>query len=196
MKILFATSNQNKAAEIRCMLPSNIELITLNDIAITEDIPETSLTIEGNAKQKADYITNHFQLNCFADDTGLEIEALNGEPGVRSARYAGEERSDEANMQMVIDKLSSLGNRSARFKTVIALNINNNQYLFEGIVNGTIRHAKSGTNGFGYDPIFEPENCGKTFAEMEMDEKNSYSHRARAIKKMITFMHDRIQPES
>ncbi len=196
MKILFATSNQNKAAEIRCMLPSNIELITLNDIAITEDIPETSLTIEGNAKQKADYITEHFNLNCFADDTGLEINALNGEPGVYSARYAGDQRSDSDNMDLVLNKLASINDRSARFKTVIALTIDNQQYLFEGIVNGIIRTKKTGTNGFGYDPIFEPENCGKTFAEMEMDEKNSYSHRARAIKKMITFMHDRIQPES
>ncbi len=196
MKILFATSNQNKAAEIRCMLPSNIELITLNDIAITEDIPETSLTIEGNAKQKADYITEHFNLNCFADDTGLEINALNGEPGVYSARYAGDQRSDSDNMDLVLNKLASINDRSARFKTIIALTIDNQQYLFEGIVNGIIRTKKTGTNGFGYDPIFEPENCGKTFAEMEMDEKNSYSHRARAIKKMITFMHDRIQPES
>lgn len=191
MQILFATSNQNKANEIRRMLPSNIELLTLADIEISEDIPETSPTIEGNAKQKANYVTSHYKLNCFADDTGLEIEALNGEPGVRSARYAGEERSDEANMQLVLDKLSTLENRSARFKTVIALNINDDQYLFEGIVNGTIRHTKSGTNGFGYDPIFEPENCGKTFAEMSMDEKNGYSHRARAIKKMIDFLHSK-----
>jgi XTP/dITP diphosphohydrolase len=160
MKILFATSNQNKAAEIRCMLPSNIELITLNDIAITEDIPETSLTIEGNAKQKADYITEHFNLNCFADDTGLEINALNGEPGVYSARYAGDQRSDSDNMDLVLNKLASINDRSARFKTIIALTIDNQQYLFEGIVNGIIRTKKTGTNGFGYDPIFEPENCG------------------------------------
>lgn len=187
MKILFATSNQNKAAEIRRMLPSTIELITLNDIEINEDIPETSLTIEGNAKQKADYITKHFNLNCFADDTGLEINALNGEPGVYSARYAGNQRSDSDNMQLVLEKLSSKEDRSARFKTVIALTIDNQQHLFEGIVNGIIRHEKSGSNGFGYDPIFEPENCGKTFAEMNMDEKNSYSHRARAFQKMIDF---------
>jgi XTP/dITP diphosphohydrolase len=187
MKILFATSNKNKAAEIRRMLPSNIELITLNDIELNEDIPETSLTIEGNAKQKADYITTHFNINCFADDTGLEINALNGEPGVYSARYAGEQRSDNDNIQLVLDKLSSKNDRSARFKTVIALTIDNQQHLFEGIVNGIIRTEKSGTNGFGYDPIFEPENCGKTFAEMDMDEKNSYSHRARAFQKMINY---------
>lgn len=188
MKILFATSNQNKANEIRKMLPNNIDLLTLADIEITEDIPETSDTIEGNAKQKADYITSNYQLNCFADDTGLEIEALSGEPGVRSARYAGEKRSDDANMQLVLDKLKSSENRSARFKTVIALNINGEQFLFEGIVNGIIRQEKAGKNGFGYDPIFEPENCGKTFAEMSTEEKNQYSHRARAIKKMIDFL--------
>ena len=187
MKILFATSNQNKAAEIRRLLPSNIELITLNDIELNEDIPETSLTIEGNAKQKADYITTHFNMNCFADDTGLEINALNGEPSVYSARYAGEQRSDNDNIQLVLDKLSSKNDRSARFKTVIALTIDNQQHLFEGIVNGIIRTEKSGTNGFGYDPIFEPENCGRTFAEMDMDEKNSYSHRARAFQKMINY---------
>lgn len=192
MKILFATSNQNKANEIRKMLPSNLELLTLADIEISEDIPETSKTIEGNAKQKADYITNHFKINCFADDTGLEIEALNGEPGVHSARYAGEERSDDANIHLVLEKLTSINNRSARFKTVIALNVDDQQYLFEGIVNGTIRHVKNGTNGFGYDPIFEPENCGRTFAEMTMEEKNKYSHRARAFKKMIDFLHHKI----
>jgi len=190
MKILFATANQNKADEIQRMLPSHFELITLSDIELNEDIPETSDTIEGNAKQKADYITEHFNLNCFADDTGLEIKALNGEPGVYSARYAGNQRSDNDNMDLVLNKLVSVSDRSARFKTVIALNINDEQHLFEGIVNGTIRTEKTGTNGFGYDPIFEPENCGKTFAEMDMDEKNSYSHRARAIQKMITFIHD------
>ena len=192
MKILFATSNKNKAIEIRKMLPDNMELLTLEDIKITEEIPETSDTIEGNAKQKADYITKNFGLNCFADDTGLEIEALDGNPGVRSARYAGEERSDEANMEMVCKKLTAEMNRSARFKTVIALNIDHQQYLFDGIVNGIIRKEKKGENGFGYDPIFEPENCGKTFAEMTMEEKNKYSHRARAIKKMIDFLHQKI----
>ena len=190
MKILFATSNENKANEIRKMLPSTIELITLKDIEINEDIPETSPTIEGNAKQKADYITTHFNINCFADDTGLEINALNGEPGVFSARYAGEQRSDTDNMQLVLDRLKTKEDRSARFKTVIALTIDKQQHLFEGIVNGVIRTEKSGTNGFGYDPIFEPENCGKTFGEMDMDEKNSYSHRARAVNKMIEFIHD------
>ena len=193
MKILFATANQNKAKEVQKMLPSEMQILTLADIEISEDIPETSLTIEGNAKQKADYIVEHFKLNCFADDTGLEILALNGEPGVRSARYAGEGRSDEANMQLVLDKLAVEKDRSARFKTVIALNLNNEQHLFEGIVEGTVRKEKSGSNGFGYDPIFEPENCGKTFAEMTMEEKNGFSHRARAFKKMIHFLSNEIK---
>jgi len=193
MKILFATSNKNKAAEISRLLPKSIELLTLHDIEINEDIPETSSTLEGNAKQKADYIKEHYKIDCFADDTGLEIEALNGAPGVRSARYAGENRSDDANMELVLNKLSLNENRSAQFRTVIALNINSNQYLFEGVVNGSIRQSKSGDNGFGYDPIFEPENCGKTFGEMNMDEKNKYSHRARAFQKMIAFFEEKTQ---
>ncbi len=187
MKLLFATANQNKAKEIKAMLPSTIELLTLADIDVQEDVPETSNTIEGNAVQKANYITDKFQLNCFADDTGLEIEALNGEPGVKSARYAGNERSDEANIELVLSKLDGQKNRAARFKTIIALNLDGEQLIFEGIVNGTIRKEKTGINGFGYDPIFEPENCGKTFAEMSLVEKNSFSHRARAFSKMIEF---------
>jgi XTP/dITP diphosphohydrolase len=188
MKLLFATSNQNKAKEIAAVLPESFEVMTLNDIDIKEDIPETCPTIEGNANQKADYIIDHFQINCFADDTGLEIEALSGEPGVKSARYAGEERSDQNNMNLVLSKLADQENRAARFKTVIALRIDGNNYEFEGIVNGHIRTEQKGSNGFGYDPIFEPENCGKTFAEMTMTEKNQFSHRARAVQKLITFI--------
>ncbi len=188
MKLLFATANQNKAREIKALLPLNVELLTLADIDIQEDVPETSDTIEGNAVQKANYITEKFQVNCFADDTGLEIEALNGEPGVKSARYAGDQRSDSDNIELVLSKLDGQQNRLARFKTIIALNLDGKQFVFEGIVNGTIRTEKTGSNGFGYDPIFEPENCGKTFAQMTMDEKNSYSHRARAFKKMIGFL--------
>lgn len=191
MKILFATANQNKANEIQRVLPKEIEIITLKDIDLTEDIPETSDTIRGNALQKANYIKTHFNIDCFADDTGLEINALNGEPGVYSARYAGSQRSDEDNMALVLDKLQSHADRSARFKTVIALDLDGTIHEFEGIVNGVIRKEKSGDNGFGYDPIFEPENCGKTFAEMSMDEKNNYSHRARATAKMIAFLKER-----
>jgi len=193
MKILFATANQNKANEIQRVLPSEIEIITLKDIDLTEDIPETSDTIRGNAIQKANYIKTHFNINCFADDTGLEIEALGGEPGVYSARYAGEQRDDEDNMALVLEKLQDQKDRSARFKTVIALELNGVLHEFEGIVNGTILKEKRGTNGFGYDPIFEPEQCGKTFAEMTMDEKNQYSHRARATAKMVAFLKDQMK---
>ncbi len=193
MKILFATGNINKANEIQKVLPAEIEIITLKDIDLKEDIPETSPTIRGNALQKANYIKEHFNLNCFADDTGLEVNALNGEPGVFSARYAGPQRSDEDNMNLVLEKLSTLENRSARFKTVIALQLDGETFEFEGIVEGTILEEKRGEHGFGYDPIFEPENCGRTFAEMEMHEKNEYSHRARATKKMISFLKERIQ---
>lgn len=187
MKILFATSNQNKAKEIAALLPESFELLTLNDINVIEEIPETQDTLDGNAKQKSEYIRTNFQLDCFADDTGLEIPALNNEPGVKSARYAGEQRDSEANMQLVLDRLNDK-DRSARFRTVISLELNGKQHLFEGIVNGTIREMKVGDGGFGYDPIFEPENCGKTFGEMTMNEKNRYSHRARAFSKMITFL--------
>ena len=188
MKILFASANKNKAKEIQKLLPSSIEMLTLADIQLTEEIPETSPTIEGNAIQKANYITEHFRLDCFADDTGLEVTALDNAPGVHSARYAGDHRSDSDNMNLVLDGLAASTNRSARFKTVIALNLNGKQHLFEGIVNGEIKTEMIGTNGFGYDPIFEPESCGKTFAQMSMDEKNLYSHRARALSKMIDFL--------
>lgn len=188
MKILFATSNQNKAAEVSSMLPEHFEILTLKDIDHTEDIPETSPTIKGNAMQKANFILENFKIDCFADDTGLEITALDGEPGVISARYAGEQRSDEDNMALVLKKLEDQSDRSAQFRTVIALNIRGIQFVFEGIVKGQILKVGRGENGFGYDPIFEPENCGKSFAEMNMLEKNSFSHRARAFAKMIEYL--------
>lgn len=188
MKILFATSNLNKAAEVSSMLPEHFEILTLKDIDHTEDIPETSPTIKGNAMQKANFILENYKIDCFADDTGLEINALDGEPGVVSARYAGEDRSDDANMALVLEKLNNESDRSAQFRTVIALNIKDMQLVFEGIVKGTILKVGRGENGFGYDPIFEPENCGKSFAEMTMEEKNSYSHRARAFAKMIEYL--------
>ena len=190
MKILFATSNLNKAAEVSSMLPEHFEILTLKDIDHTEDIPETSPTIKGNAMQKANFILENYKIECFADDTGLEINALDGEPGVVSARYAGEDRSDDANMALVLEKLNNESDRSAQFRTVIALNIKDMQLVFEGIVKGTILKVGRGENGFGYDPIFEPENCGKSFAEMTMEEKNSYSHRGRAFEKMILFLRD------
>ncbi len=188
MKLLFATSNQNKAREIQNLLPKDFQIITLNDIDLKEDIPETAPTIEGNAIQKTEYIINNFGIDCFADDTGLEIEALNGEPGVYSARYAGEAKDSDDNMNLVLEKLKNTSNRNARFKTVISLSINKEMHLFEGIVEGRIRASKVGTLGFGYDPIFEPENCGRTFAEMSMEEKNSMSHRGRAFEKMISYL--------
>ncbi|MBL4861801.1 MAG: non-canonical purine NTP diphosphatase [Crocinitomicaceae bacterium] len=188
MKIVFATSNKNKAAEIAKLLPEHFSILTLADINQTEEIPETSPTIEGNAIQKADYITSHYQLNCFADDTGLEVKCLNGAPGVKSARYAGEQRNDNDNIDMVLKNMENKQDRSARFKTIIALNIDGNQHIFEGIIEGSIRRERTGENGFGYDSIFEPENCGRTFAEMTMEEKNAHSHRARAFHKMSTFL--------
>jgi len=177
IELVFATNNKNKLKEAEAILPESYLLLNLDDAGCNGEVEETEDSLTGNALLKARYVLENSSFSCFADDTGLEINALNGEPGVYSARYAGEQRSDNDNIQLVLDKLSSKNDRSARFKTVIALTIDNQQHLFEGIVNGIIRTEKSGTNGFGYDPIFEPENCGKTFAEMDMDEKNSYSHR-------------------
>lgn len=188
MKLVFATHNHNKAHEIQGIMPQGIEVITLDEIQCNEDIPETESTLEGNAKLKAQYIVDQFNMNCFADDTGLEIEALNGEPGVYSARYAGDSRDSNANMDLVLEKLKGIKNRNAQFRTAIALYWDGKMHLFEGIVKGRIIEEKRGKDGFGYDPIFEPEQCGKTFAEMNLVEKNKVSHRARAIEKMIEFI--------
>jgi XTP/dITP diphosphohydrolase len=191
MKILFATSNKNKAIEIQKLIPEGFEILTLNDIDLQEEIPETSDTIEGNAMQKTNFILENFGIDCFADDTGLEIEALNGEPGVYSARYAGGEKDSNKNMDLVLKKMEGISNRKARFKTIISLSLYNKSYLFEGIVEGIIRKDKAGNLGFGYDPIFEPENKGKTFAEMTTEEKNNISHRGRAFEKMIHFLNSK-----
>jgi len=188
MKIVFATSNQNKASEISNLLPTGFEILTLNDLEITEEIPETADTLEGNAHLKAQYVFERFGIPCFADDTGLEIEALNQRPGVYSARYAGAERSDEANMQRVLDELEAHSNRAARFRTVIALYLPDTIQEFEGIVNGNILTEKHGEKGFGYDPIFCPEGEARSFAEMSLEEKNTMSHRARAFAKMIDYL--------
>ena len=188
MKLVFATHNRNKAKEIQSLVPEGITIVTLDDLQCNEDIPETAPTLEGNAIQKAEYIVNQFNLNVFADDTGLEIEALNGAPGIISARYAGEQRDANQNMELVLEKLNGIENRNAQFRTVIALYWDGEMHLFEGIVTGKIRTTKTGEEGFGYDPIFEPENCGKTFAEMDLIEKNRMSHRARALEKMIAFL--------
>ncbi|WP_177764884.1 non-canonical purine NTP diphosphatase [Flavobacterium sp. I3-2] len=188
MKIVFASNNKNKIQEIKNQLPKEIELVSLEDIGCYEDIPETAETIEGNAILKANYVTEKYNLPCFADDTGLEIEALNNEPGVYSARYAGEHKDSNDNMDKVLKNLENIENRNAHFKTVIALNLNNQQHLFTGIVEGTIGTEKIGTNGFGYDPIFTANNFNKTFAEMNLDEKIKISHRGLAVKQLIDFL--------
>ncbi len=188
MKLVFASNNKNKIKEIQQLLPQTIEVLSLEDIGCLEDIPETADTIEGNAKLKADYVTTKYGYNCFADDTGLEVQALNGEPGVFSARYAGEHKNADDNMDKLLFNLLNRGNRKAQFKTVIALNINGNQYLFEGIIEGSIIEEKIGTNGFGYDPIFVANGFDRTFAQLTIEEKSLISHRAIAVNKMTTFL--------
>lgn len=188
MKLVFASQNSHKAAEIETVIPSEISICTLTELGITEDIPETAATLEGNALMKMEYLVARLNLPCFADDTGLEIDALHGEPGVYSARYAGEQRNSVDNMQLVLEKLTGKSNRKARFRTVIALWWEGNSHLFEGIVEGTITHAPVGDQGFGYDPIFQPAGSTKTFAEMTMEEKNQWSHRARAVQQLVEFL--------
>ena len=188
MKLVFATNNPHKLQEINQLLDDSTELLSLSDINCFEEIPENQETIEGNAAEKSFYIWNKYGINCFADDTGLEIEALNGEPGVYSARYAGEEKSPEKNMDLVLQKLSEIKNRKARFKTVISLVMDGKETQFEGIVNGRILEEKRGKTGFGYDPIFQPEESHLSFAEMSMDEKNKISHRGRAVQKLVDYL--------
>jgi len=188
MQLVFASNNKNKIKEIQQMLPESITILSLEDIGCTEEIPETSDTIEGNAVLKANYVTEKYGYNCFADDTGLEVDALNGEPGVYSARYAGEQKNADDNMDKLLDALTDNTNRKANFKTVIALNINNTQKLFTGIVNGTIITKKIGNQGFGYDPIFKANGYSKTFAELTLEEKGNISHRGLAVKQLIDFL--------
>lgn len=188
MKLVFASNNQNKLLEIRHQLPNDIEILSLQDIGCHEDIPETALTLEGNAILKANYVTQKYGYNCFADDTGLEVEALDGAPGVYSARYAGEQKSADDNMAKLLAELEPHANRKARFKTVVALNINGEQHLFTGIVNGEITTTRDGTNGFGYDPIFKPQGLSYTFAQLSLDEKAHLSHRGRAIAQLVEFL--------
>ena len=199
MKIVFATNNQHKLQEIRHILGNSIEILSLKDIGCDVDIPETGTTLEENARQKAEYVWEHYRCNVFADDTGLEVEALNGAPGVYSARYAGEGHDSEANMTKLLYELGENNNRHARFRTVIALIQKKDicpcgctsikqEHLFEGIVEGEITRKRSGAEGFGYDPIFRPEGYDKTFAELGEDIKNQISHRARATKKLCDFL--------
>ena len=188
MKLVFATNNPNKILEIRNMLPKNIEIISLASIGCKEDIIETSDTIEGNAIQKANYILENYGFDCFADDTGLEVEILNNDPGVFSARYAGEQKNANDNMDKLLTNLKYKYNRKAQFKTVIALNLNGKQHLFKGIVQGEITFSKKGKGGFGYDPIFRPDGFEETFAEISLKLKNQISHRGKATKQLISFL--------
>ena len=188
MKLVFATNNLNKLKEVQEMLPESIELLSLKDIGCFEDIEETATTLEGNAKIKANHITENYQYNCFADDTGLEVEALNGDPGVYSARYAGEPANAENNMQKLLDNLKGTSNREAQFRTSICLNLEGKQFLFDGICKGQILTERKGEKGFGYDPIFQPEGYESSFAQMSSIEKNKISHRGLAIEKLIDFL--------
>ncbi|MBL4724200.1 MAG: non-canonical purine NTP diphosphatase [Lutibacter sp.] len=189
LKLVFATNNKNKLQEVQAML-TNFEIVSLADINCFDDIPETADTLEGNAIIKSNYITEKFGLNCFADDTGLEVETLNNEPGVYSARYAGEENDSEKNIQKLLSELGDSTNREAQFRTAVALNINGKQFIFEGICKGSILTKKQGERGFGYDPIFMPSGVDKSFAQMNMDTKGSISHRGKAIQNLVTFLNE------
>lgn len=188
MNLVFASNNKDKIKEIQSILNGKIQLLSLSDIGCTEEIPETADTIEGNAILKANYVTEKYGYDCFADDTGLEVEALNGAPGVYSARYAGEQKDAVDNMNKLIGALANKNNRKAQFKTVIALNINGKQQLFTGIASGKIIEEKKGNHGFGYDPIFQPEGYNETFAELSADIKNRISHRAQATEALIHYL--------
>ena len=188
INLIFATSNQNKVLEIQKILPKKFNIKSLKDLNYFEDVPENETTIEGNAIFKAKYIYEKFNINIFADDTGLEVEALNGEPGVHSARYAGTTRNSEKNIKKLLKNLKNIKNRNARFKTVIALIIDNKLHIFSGIVEGYILDSPKGNNGFGYDPIFCPNGFDKSFAELTLKEKNLISHRSLAMKKLIDFI--------
>ncbi|MFN8416723.1 MAG: non-canonical purine NTP diphosphatase [Cytophagaceae bacterium] len=188
IRLCFATNNANKLAEIRSKVGERFIILSLKDIGCDEELPETQDTIEGNAAQKAQYVFQKYQTPCFADDTGLEINALDGRPRVYSARYAGPDCSPEDNMTKVLTEMKSIDNRSASFKTVIHLCMPDQEKNFTGIVNGSIRKGKSGAKGFGYDPIFEPEGYNITFAEMTMEDKNAISHRGKAVQQLIDFL--------
>jgi non-canonical purine NTP pyrophosphatase, rdgB/HAM1 family len=188
MKLVFATHNKHKLSEVQRMLPQGLTLLTLDEIGCFEDIPETSTTIEGNAIQKAQYIKERYGYDTFADDTGLEVAALNNAPGVYSARYAGEAKDNEANINLLLANLKDKPNRQAQFKTIFALCLGEELYTFEGIVRGEITYERKGTGGFGYDAVFLPEGYKETFAQMSADEKNRISHRGRALQQLSAFL--------
>lgn len=188
MQLVFASNNLNKIQEIQLLMPTNIKILSLHDIGCFEEIAETASTIEGNAILKANYVTQKYGLNCFADDSGLEVDFLNGRPGVHSARYAGNQRNDNDNVNKLLLALNNQQNRKANFKTIICLNLNGTQTLFTGLINGTIAIQKAGNQGFGYDPIFTPEGYQITFAEMNKLQKTQISHRGIATKQLINFL--------
>ena len=188
MKLIFASHNEHKTTEIRQLLPPDIQLLSLNDLNYHDEIEESAATLEGNALLKATHVFTLFKLPCFADDSGLEVEALDNRPGVYSARYAGEPKNDDRNIAKLLDDLKESTNRSARFRTVITLILPTTSLSFEGIIEGEITHEKKGSNGFGYDPVFQPIESSITFAQMSMEQKNSISHRALALEKMISVL--------
>ncbi|RLD29475.1 MAG: non-canonical purine NTP pyrophosphatase [Bacteroidetes bacterium] len=185
MQLVFATNNLNKLKEVQSLMPQHIKLLGLKDIGCIEDIPETQNTIKDNAIQKANFVKEHYGYDCFADDTGLEVEVLNGAPGVYSARYAGKQRNDDDNMDKLLQELEKKPNRSAQFKTIIALHIHNELHTFTGICKGEITKTKKGAKGFGYDPIFQPKGYTKTFAELSLEEKNRIGHRGKAVRLLV-----------
>ncbi len=191
MILCFATQNRNKLKEVQAMLPSSITLVTPEDLGCQEELPETQPTLEGNSLQKAQFLYDHYQTDCFADDTGLEIESLQGEPGVYSARYAGPQKKAEDNMRLVLEKLKGNTARNARFRTVITLILNHTTYVFEGILEGTIGEFPQGEHGFGYDPIFYPKGETRTLAQFSMEEKNKISHRGLAFQKLTKFLSEK-----
>ena len=188
MKIVFATNNAHKLDEVRQVVGNSFDIVSLRECGITEDIPEDAPTLEGNALAKARYVYSRTGLNCFADDTGLEVDALGGEPGVRSARYATDGHDDEANKRLLLERMQGVENRAAQFRTAVALILDGKEYLFEGIVRGDIATEEHGEGGFGYDPLFFPEGGEKTFAEMSAEAKNEISHRGRAVRKLAEFL--------
>ena len=190
MKLIFATNNQNKIAEIKAALTQGLEIVTLNEAGINIEIDEPFDTLEENAREKATVIFGITKQNCFSEDTGLEVIALNGKPGVKSARYAGDEADNKKNIALLLKNMEGIDERNAQFKTVICLLLNNKEYLFTGICTGKINSKETGSMGFGYDAVFTPDGADKTFAEMSMDEKNKYSHRKKALQKLINFLND------
>lgn len=191
MKLIFASNNKNKIKEIKNQVPDSIEILSLEDIGCMVDIPETADTIEGNALLKANYIKRHYGFNCFADDSGLEVDALAGAPGVYSARYAGEDKNDQANNAKLLSELESKTDRKANFKTVIALHYNGEEHLFTGIIEGEILKEAQGEGGFGYDPLFQATGMTRSFAELTLEEKNAVSHRGKAVSQLVAFLKDK-----